>query len=155
MSTPSPAWQFHYHLMLLHPTEPRILLQSEPHGWRLPSFRRDEPADRSDICAAMQRQLGLDSLVLYCVSQQVDRAHARQEMIYVLELRSPAWIPPANSRWLDRTPWPTWNSHSQKSAQFWQPACTTLKSCRHYAHPGREEAGLPQPSPGLGSSSSA
>jgi hypothetical protein len=109
MSTPSPAWQSHYHLMLLHLTEPRILLLSEPPGWRLPSFQRDEPTDRSQIeepahvraiSAAMQRQLGLDPLVLYCASQQVDRAHARQEMIYVLELRSPAWIPPAGTRWV-------------------------------------------------------
>ncbi len=100
MSTPSPAGQSHYHLMLLHPTEPRILLLPAQHGWFLPSFHKEEPTHLSEIIDAMQRQLGVDAIVLYCASQHVDREHACKEIIYVLELRHPSWIPPRGTRWV-------------------------------------------------------
>lgn len=100
MSATPPAGQSHYHMMLLHPTEPRILLLPEQHGWRLPSFHKEEPTHVSEISDAMQRQLGIDAIVLYCASQYVDREHAGQELIYVLEMRHPACIPPAGAHWV-------------------------------------------------------
>ena len=84
MSTTPPAWQSHYHIILLHPSEPHILLLPEQHGWRLPSFHKEEPTHLSEISDAMQRQLGIDAIVLYCASHRGDRENAGQELIYVL-----------------------------------------------------------------------
>lgn len=100
MTTTPPAGQSHYHIILLHPTEPRILLLPEQNGWLLPSFHKEEPTHLSEIIDAMQRQLGIDAIVLYCAYHGVDRENTRQELIYVLEIRQPSWITPAGSQWV-------------------------------------------------------
>jgi hypothetical protein len=103
MSTNPTAWQSHYHIMILHPTEPRILMVSEQNGWLLPSFHKEESGHLSDahlITETIQQQLGINAIVLYCTSNHVDRENARQELIYVLEIRHPSWIPPASSQWV-------------------------------------------------------
>jgi Phosphotransferase enzyme family len=103
MTTTPPAWQSHYHIILLDPTESRILLLPEHNSWLLPSFQKREPAHISDahlITETMQRQLGLDGIVLYCAYRRVDRENARQELIYVLDMRNPSWIPPERSQWV-------------------------------------------------------
>jgi hypothetical protein len=109
MSTTTPIWQSHYHMVLLHPTEPRILLLPGQNGWLLPSFHQEEPTHLSEleepthlsaISDAMQRQLSIDAIVLYCAYHHVDRDHARQELIYVLEIRHPSWIPTTGTYWV-------------------------------------------------------
>jgi hypothetical protein len=65
MNTTPPAGQSHYHIILLHPTEPRILLLPEQNGWLLPSFQKEEPTHLSEIIDAMQRQLGIDANACY------------------------------------------------------------------------------------------
>ena len=100
MTTTPPAGQSHYHIILLHPTEPRILLLPEQNGWLLPSFHKEEPTHLSEIIDAMQRQLGIDAIVLYCAYHGVDRENTRQELIYVLEIRQPSWITPSGSQWV-------------------------------------------------------
>jgi hypothetical protein len=103
MSTIPQGWQSHYHIILLHPTEPRILMLSEQNGWRLPSFHKAEPTHMSDahlITETMQQQLGIDTNVLYCAHHRVDHENARQELIYVIENRHPSWIHPAGSQWV-------------------------------------------------------
>lgn len=100
MSATPPAGQSHCHIMLLHPTEPRILLLPGQHGWRLPSFHKEEPTYASEVSDAMQRQLGIDAIVLYCASQLADREHAGQELIYVLEMRHASCILPAGAIWV-------------------------------------------------------
>jgi phosphotransferase family enzyme len=100
MTTTPPAWQSLYHIILLHPTEARILLLPEQNSWLLPSFHKVEPTHMSEIIDAMQRQLGIDSIVLYCAHHHIDSEHALQELIYVLEIRYPSWIPPAGTQWV-------------------------------------------------------
>ena len=103
MTTTPPAWQSLYHLILLHPTEPHILLLPEQNGWLLPFFHKVEPTHMSDaplIIDTMQRQLGIDAIVLYCAYHGVDRENARQELIYVLDILHPSRILPAGSQWV-------------------------------------------------------
>lgn len=103
MSITPPRWKSHYHIMLFHPTEPHILMLSKQNSWFLPSFHKAEPAHISNahlITETMQRQLGIDTNVLYCAYHRVDSENARQELIYVLEMRHPSWIPPAGSQWV-------------------------------------------------------
>lgn len=104
MTTTPPAWQSDYHLILLHPTEPRILLMPEQNSWRLPSFHKAKPAHMTDphlITETVQRQLGIVANVLYCAHHRVDGENARQELMYVLEIRHPSQVPPAGSLWID------------------------------------------------------
>jgi hypothetical protein len=110
MSMTAAALHTHYHVVLLHPTQSRVLLLPDQNGWRLPSFRTQGPADLghveesshlSAIVAAMRRQLGLDAYVLYCADQHKDRERARQDLIYVLEMRHPSWSPSAGACWVE------------------------------------------------------
>ena len=103
MTTTSPACQSRYHLILLHPTESRILLLPEQNSWILPSFHKVELTHMSDahlIIDTMQRELDIDAIVLYCAHHHIDSEHARQELIYVLEIRHPSWITPEGSQWV-------------------------------------------------------
>lgn len=103
MSTSPLIWQSHYYLIVLHSTESRILLLHEQNSWLLPSFRTAEPAHISNAYLIMKtilRQPGIDAIVLYCASNHVDRENSQQELIYVLEIRHPYWIPPADSQWV-------------------------------------------------------
>lgn len=99
MSRTSPTQQSHYHI-LLHPTKPLILLLSEQNGWRFPAFYKEEPTHPSEISAAMQRQLGIDGIVLYYAARHSDHQNGCQEFFYVLEIRSPDWLSPADSQWV-------------------------------------------------------
>lgn len=75
----------------------------EQNSWLLPSFHKEEAAHISDahlVTNTLQRQLGIDGIVLYCAYRRVDRANARQELIYVLDMRNPSWIPPEGSQWV-------------------------------------------------------
>lgn len=101
MSTAPSIWQHLYHFILLHPTEPRILVLPEENGWRLPSFQKEEkPALLSEISGLIRQQLDIDAIVLYCAYLHVDEEHARREQIYVLEIPDPSWVAPADIHWI-------------------------------------------------------
>ena len=103
MSTEPSTWQSNYHFIILHSTESRILLLHEQNSWFLPSFHTVEPPHISNAFLIMDttlRQLGIDATVLYCAYDRVDRENSQQELIYVLEIRHPDWIPPADSQWV-------------------------------------------------------
>jgi Phosphotransferase enzyme family len=106
MSTSSPAWQSHYHIILLHPMEPRILMLPGQGGWSLPHFRREERDHMNHaepIIKAMQEQFGIHTTVLYCAYHYIDRENKHQaNAIYVLENRNPAWVPPPGGKWVGR-----------------------------------------------------
>ncbi len=109
MSTTSSVWQTDYHMLLLHPTQQRILLVRERDGWRLPSFQETGESDMNDLEAsvhlnaindAMQRQSGIAIVMLYFASSHVDWERARLAMTAVLEMRDAHWQPPAHAQWV-------------------------------------------------------
>src|SRR2546430_1330139 len=108
MTTTPPAWQSLYHLILLHPTEPHILLLPEQNGWLLPFFHKGEPTHMYDaplIIDTMQRQLGIDAIVLYCAYHGLERESARQGSICVLDILQPPRLVRAGSQWVGHGTW--------------------------------------------------
>jgi hypothetical protein len=97
-------WQSHIHTVILHVTEPRILMLVGADGWSLPLVRLageefDEELIR--IRQALRADLGIDTIMLRCVRMHFDHQAKQADLIYVLEqCGAPA---PALGTWVGLT----------------------------------------------------
>ncbi|MDQ5865527.1 MAG: aminoglycoside phosphotransferase family protein [Chloroflexota bacterium] len=95
-----------FHLIIPHPTEPRVLLRRTDGGLRLPSFEPEVKytARVGQNNAWVREHLGLECITLYMA--HVDnrlKEERRADATYVLQNRQPDWTPPADFQWVGRT----------------------------------------------------
>lgn len=94
---------FIYHLIIMHPSEPCVLLFREDTDAILPFF---EPGEHhfgvvGHINRLVRDTLGITSTVLRCASYGYDAAANRVDAVYILENHSHEWVPPENGIWAD------------------------------------------------------
>jgi hypothetical protein len=85
--------------IIAHPNAPRILLLAGADGWTLPDFDATEPPA---IIQAIRERLGVEAIVLRCVYDRARLEPEAREQVYMLEVRSVEWAPPADTRWIGR-----------------------------------------------------
>ena len=81
-------WKSHFHVLLLHPTEAKVLLQKSLDRYCLPSVeinQRVQLGNVETIKAATESELGISVNVLHYASYQIEPAHRKVHGIYVLE----------------------------------------------------------------------
>ena len=91
------TWRRIIHVVILHITEPLVLVLEGEEGWSLPiirsaggELRQPGPYNVSDrqlirIRLAVREDLGIDTIVLRCARMDVDHQTKQVEFIYVLE----------------------------------------------------------------------
>ncbi|MDQ3927872.1 MAG: hypothetical protein M3328_01865, partial [Chloroflexota bacterium] len=94
-----------YHLIVPHPTEPRVLLQRKNGGWRLPCFDPEVKytARVGQNNEWVREHLGLECITLYLA--HVDnrlKAERRVDATYVLQNLTAGSSPSGEFRWADR-----------------------------------------------------
>lgn len=82
------SWKSHFHALLLHPTEAKVLLQTNCNQYFLPSVeinQRIKSHNFEPIKAAIAKKLGIIVNVLHYASYQVKKEQRKVQGIYVLE----------------------------------------------------------------------
>ncbi|HYN89783.1 MAG TPA: aminoglycoside phosphotransferase family protein [Ardenticatenaceae bacterium] len=105
MKEPEPLWQSELYAIVLHPTDPAVLMLPGAAGWELPRFERDGriyPPHVAEFNRTMWTEWKIRTTVVRCVDQHLDREAHRQQAVYLLENHSPQWEPPQGGRWVDR-----------------------------------------------------
>ncbi len=101
---PVPTWE--YHLLLPHPTEPRLLLLPNANGWVLPHWRTQTPnfwQTVSHINAGMTGYFGLAVTTLRLLRDFTYPENRLYINLYELENSASVWIPPIGARWVGQT----------------------------------------------------
>ncbi|GCE08248.1 phosphotransferase [Dictyobacter aurantiacus] len=84
--------------LILHSSEPRVLLLKGDSGWTLPRHATDEV---TEINAAMKEQTGCETTVLYCAYDRYqDDEREEQHRVYALENHTPEVQIRADARWI-------------------------------------------------------
>ncbi|MFL5586327.1 MAG: phosphotransferase family protein [Ktedonobacteraceae bacterium] len=101
-------WQSNVHALVLHPTQPRVLMQQGPEGWSLsPFFQFGLRLPFGDVVLALQ-EIGhtLSTNVTAVRWTDIHYTHQGRErqvdIILTLECNDPAWVPPPHLHWIDR-----------------------------------------------------
>ena len=82
------SWKSHFHALLLHPTEAKILLKRNCNKYFLPSVeinQRIQLYDFEPIKTAVEKKLGIAVNVLHYASYHVQQAQHKVQGIYILE----------------------------------------------------------------------
>ena len=85
-------WQSCFYALLLHPTEPQVLLQSNKDNYCLPFVEINKGIWLGNFQAvkdALEKHLGFSVNVLHYASYQVDKGQRKIRGIYVLEQHDP------------------------------------------------------------------
>ena len=103
--TYSALMTYHATILLLHPTEPRILALSTPHGPAFPQLTWQSAewsywTQVAPVNQAMRERFGLDVTTLRCLSESYDADSASLHRIYEMEFRAPASMLPEGARWV-------------------------------------------------------
>ncbi|MCI2430620.1 aminoglycoside phosphotransferase family protein [Candidatus Acetothermia bacterium] len=94
-----------YYGIILHPTEPRLLILRERAGWGLPHFSQTERhfwQEVGHINCAIREQLGMDVTTLRCAYTEYNSTTKRVCRVYVLENHNPSCESPSQGRWIGR-----------------------------------------------------
>jgi Phosphotransferase enzyme family len=81
-------WQFQFHNIILHSTEPRVLMLAGADGWSLPLVRLTGEEFHEDLIRirqALREDLGVDTIMLRCLRMDIDRQTKQADFIHVLE----------------------------------------------------------------------
>lgn len=103
MSTPAPAWRFEYYALVLHPSEPRVLVRMEDNTYELPRVAVIA-ASADDAFAQMlgrfTNELGGSLTVLRWSARHVDEARRQVVAILIMECHRAAVQLPTDACWL-------------------------------------------------------
>jgi hypothetical protein len=89
-----------YCVLIPHPAQPKAFVVPRGDGWALPEFRPErEHPDLPDALPAIRAQLQVDASILYEL-RRYERAIPGALNIFVLELRTAAWTPTLEGRWI-------------------------------------------------------
>ena len=83
-------WKSYIHVLLLHPTESKVLLQSNKDNYHLPCVDVNQRIffdDFESVKDAINEKLSISTNVLYYASYQVNKKKRKIRGIYVLEQR--------------------------------------------------------------------
>jgi hypothetical protein len=97
--------RYSYYLLLLHATEPLLLLLPGEKGWKLPTVDSSEPRFWQvvdDVIRAVRASLGVTVTVLRCVHTDYDAETNCLRRFYALENHAPEWVLPDGARWVSR-----------------------------------------------------
>lgn len=103
MSQSTPTWTTTLSGILVHPVEPRVLMQPGKDGWSLPSAMVAEDVWRADmrkVNAALGQVLTAPFTTLRYAQYETDGETQRNEAVYVLESQSSAWQPQEGAAWI-------------------------------------------------------
>jgi hypothetical protein len=92
-----------FHLIALHPLEPKVLVLEREGEWVLPSFEPQEGffAMTGETNAVMLERYGIDTTVLRCVHHHDDKEQKRVEAVMLLEAHAVPQVLPPGARWVD------------------------------------------------------
>ncbi|MCH7653775.1 MAG: phosphotransferase [Chloroflexi bacterium] len=96
-----PELPYEYHLLIAHPSLPRVLLMRKEGGWRLPSFVPEERDFRvvGHINEAAHTLVGTETFVRRCLRHHYDLQGRRQYRVYLLTCREGDNSIPDDCRW--------------------------------------------------------
>ncbi|MCH7625021.1 MAG: hypothetical protein IIC83_03770 [Chloroflexi bacterium] len=96
-----PELPYEYHLLIAHPSLPRVLLMRKEGDWRLPSFVPDERDFRvvGHINEAAHALVGMETFVTRCLRHHYDPQGRRQYRVYLLTCREGDNSIPDDCRW--------------------------------------------------------
>ncbi len=103
MADTASTWQTTISAIVVHPSEPCLLLMPQDHGWSLPVAHLDGrlwSPEVEQVNHLLRQTLGFECIVLRCASVTIDREAQRLAVLYVVEPRQ-ALLPDSN-RWVDR-----------------------------------------------------
>ena len=96
----------HLHAALRHPTEPRLLLLPNEHGWQLPYACHPNDIWVADVHVpntAFRELLNGKFWTLRQLQYESDQAQKMVKAIFEMELLDPNWPPPDGARWIGAT----------------------------------------------------
>ena len=103
MADPYANWKTRFHVLLIHPSEPKLLLTSENNGWALPCIESDVFVwwrNMEEVNQEIRAVMGDQVSGMHCLSKVDNMPERESERIYLFEHRGDAidW----DGRWCSR-----------------------------------------------------